>query len=103
MSRISPPNLRVLIFAEVLALAAGSSLAQKNAGEPPIHAASIGHSITLHYVDEGTGVPVIFVHGSLSDGGSIKLGRLPSTIARSPTAADTTTRIRIQRGPDTRL
>jgi pimeloyl-ACP methyl ester carboxylesterase len=62
-------NLRVLIFAEVLALGAGSSLAQKHAGEPPIHTASIGHGITLHYVDEGAGVPVIFVHGSLSEGG----------------------------------
>ena len=69
MPRMSPTNRRVLIFAGALALAAGSSLAQKNAGEPPIHAASIGQGITLHYVDEGTGVPVIFVHGSLSDGG----------------------------------
>ena len=69
MPRMSPTNRRVLIFAEALALAAGSSLAQKNAGDPPIHAASIGQGITLHYVDEGTGVPVIFVHGSLSDGG----------------------------------
>jgi pimeloyl-ACP methyl ester carboxylesterase len=34
-----------------------------------VHAASIGHGITLHYVEEGVGVPVIFVHGSLSDGG----------------------------------
>jgi len=69
MPRMSPTNRRVLIFAGALALAAGSSLAQKNAGEPPIHAASIGQGITLHYVDEGKGVPVIFVHGSLSDGG----------------------------------
>src|SRR5215467_9130926 len=69
MPRMSPTNRRVLIFAEALALAAGGSLAQKNAGEPPIHAASIGQGITLHYVDKSTGVPVIFVHGSLSDGG----------------------------------
>jgi pimeloyl-ACP methyl ester carboxylesterase len=69
MPRISLTILRVLIFAEVLALAAGTSLAEKNAGEPPIHAASIGHGITLHYVDKGRGVPVIFVHGSLSDAG----------------------------------
>ncbi len=69
MPRIRPTNLRVLILAAVLAMVAGSSLAQKNPTEPQIHAASIGHGITLHYVDEGTGVPVIFVHGSLSDGG----------------------------------
>jgi pimeloyl-ACP methyl ester carboxylesterase len=29
---------------------------------------AIGNGITLHYVDEGKGTPVIFVHGSLSDG-----------------------------------
>ena len=69
MPRIRPTNLRVLILAELFAVLAGSSLAQKNAAEPQIHAASIGHGITLHYVDEGSGVPVIFVHGSLSDGG----------------------------------
>jgi pimeloyl-ACP methyl ester carboxylesterase len=50
-------------------MVARNSLAQGSAIEPQIHAANIGHGITLHYVDEGTGVPVIFVHGSLSDGG----------------------------------
>jgi len=69
MTRIRPTNLRVLILAAFFAMVAGSSLAQKNAAEPQIHSASIGHGITLHYVDKGTGVPVIFVHGSLSDGG----------------------------------
>ena len=29
----------------------------------------IGNGIALHYVDQGKGTPVIFVHGSLSDGG----------------------------------
>jgi len=29
----------------------------------------ISHGIELHYVERGTGVPVVFVHGSLSDGG----------------------------------
>lgn len=28
----------------------------------------VGHGVELHYVDRGTGVPVVFVHGSLSDG-----------------------------------
>jgi non-heme chloroperoxidase len=67
--RIRPTNLRVLILAAVLAIVGSSSLAEKNSTEPQVHAASIGHGITLHYVEEGTGVPVIFVHGSLSDGG----------------------------------
>lgn len=69
MQRIRPVNLRAIIVSAVLAMLATSSLAQKNAAEPKIHAASIGRGITLHYVDEGMGVPVIFVHGSLSDGG----------------------------------
>lgn len=69
MSRIRRANPCVLSLAAVLAMVAGGSLAQQNAAEPQIHAASIGDGITLHYVDEGTGVPVIFVHGSLSDGG----------------------------------
>lgn len=28
----------------------------------------VSHGIELHYVERGTGVPVVFVHGSLSDG-----------------------------------
>jgi non-heme chloroperoxidase len=28
---------------------------------------NIGHDITLHYIERGSGVPVVFVHGSLSD------------------------------------
>lgn len=69
MPRIGPTNLRFLILAAVLAMVGSSSLAERNPTEPQVHAASIGHGITLHYVDKGTGVPVIFVHGSLSDGG----------------------------------
>ncbi|HKT87889.1 MAG TPA: alpha/beta hydrolase [Candidatus Sulfotelmatobacter sp.] len=43
--------------------------AQSTEPAPPVKAAKIGHGIVLHYVDQGSGVPVIFVHGSLSDGG----------------------------------
>src|SRR5438105_15266483 len=45
------------------------AFAQIGAPTPNILAADIGHGITLHYVEEGRGTPVIFVHGSLSDGG----------------------------------
>jgi pimeloyl-ACP methyl ester carboxylesterase len=69
MPRIRHTNPRLLILAAVLAMVGSSGLAEKNSTEPQVHAASIGHGITLHYVEEGTGVPVIFVHGSLSDGG----------------------------------
>jgi pimeloyl-ACP methyl ester carboxylesterase len=30
-------------------------------------AVNIGNDITLHYIEQGSGIPVIFVHGSLSD------------------------------------
>jgi non-heme chloroperoxidase len=69
MPRIRPTKLYVLTLAAIFAMLGVSSLAQNSAAEPQIHAISIGHGITLHYVDEGKGVPVVFVHGSLSDGG----------------------------------
>jgi pimeloyl-ACP methyl ester carboxylesterase len=46
------------------------SVAQTKAGPPATQTAQtadIGHGIVLHYVEQGTGTPVIFVHGSLSD------------------------------------
>lgn len=43
-------------------------IAQTNAA-PAIQIVDIGQGITLHYVEQGTGTSVIFVHGSLSDGG----------------------------------
>lgn len=36
---------------------------------PEFKTADIGHGITLQYVEEGTGTPLIFVHGSLTDYG----------------------------------
>jgi pimeloyl-ACP methyl ester carboxylesterase len=62
-------RLRLLALAVVLAVTASSDANQATIAAPAIRAVDIGHGITLHYVDEGTGVPVIFVHGSLSDGG----------------------------------
>jgi pimeloyl-ACP methyl ester carboxylesterase len=59
-----------LAIASVLFVAA--SFAQSGANDSGAHeirAADIGSGITLHYVEEGAGTPVIFVHGSLSDGG----------------------------------
>ena len=44
-------------------------LARPNSAPPAIRAIDIGSGITLHYVDEGKGTPVIFVHGSLSNAG----------------------------------
>ena len=69
MPRIRPKHLRARVVATAIAIVAASALAQKNTTEPQVHVASISQGITLHYVDEGTGLPLIFVHGSLSDGG----------------------------------
>ena len=42
-------------------------LADADAPKSTIAAADIGDGITLHYVERGSGTPVVFVHGSLSD------------------------------------
>src|SRR5260370_31162463 len=60
---------RLITILLVLALPSPLGVAQSNVAAPIIHAVEIGNGITLHYVDLGKGAPVIFVHGSLSDGG----------------------------------
>lgn len=70
MARHSKSRLRARIFAALLTLfVVPSGFAQAQAAAPAIQTADIGHGITLHYIDQGKGTPVIFVHGSLSDGG----------------------------------
>ena len=51
----------------VLALLFLSS--QSFAAGPQFKSVAIGRGVTLHYVEQGKGVPVVFVHGSLSDYG----------------------------------
>ena len=60
---------RLIAVLFLLALHSPHCVAQSNISAPIIQAVEIGNGITLHYVDQGKGVPVIFVHGSLSDGG----------------------------------
>lgn len=60
---------RLTIALLVLAWAPLQGMAQSKIAAPTIQAVEIGNGITLHYVDLGTGAPVIFVHGSLSDYG----------------------------------
>lgn len=62
-------DLRLLTITLIVIILACYGAAQANNAEPTIRVADIGDGITLHYIEEGTGVPVIFVHGSLSDGG----------------------------------
>jgi pimeloyl-ACP methyl ester carboxylesterase len=48
-----------------------SHLAAQAEQEAPltVRTVIVGRGVELHYVDHGTGAPVVFVHGSLSDGG----------------------------------
>ena len=62
-------TLRLVTFFVVLGLCSVCCAAKEQANTPAIKVADIGDGISLHYVDEGKGTPVIFVHGSLSDGG----------------------------------
>ena len=55
------------LLAVVMGAAAVASPAQSRAIATQTHVASIGHGVRLHYVEEGAGAPVVFVHGSLSD------------------------------------
>lgn len=47
--------------------AAGLARASAAAAPPKFAAADIGDGIRLHYVEQGEGPPLVFVHGSLSD------------------------------------
>lgn len=50
-----------------LTLGAGVLRAAEEGTKPSPASVEIGHGVVLHYVEEGAGIPVIFVHGSLSD------------------------------------
>jgi pimeloyl-ACP methyl ester carboxylesterase len=68
--QVSAGTIRiVLVTIAFLALLSCHALALPNADAPIIRTVDIGHGITLHYMEAGKGTPVIFVHGSLSDGG----------------------------------
>ena len=60
-------SLLFVLVAAVLATCAAPACAAEN--QPAIKVADIGHGIKLHYVDEGHGQPIVFVHGSISFGG----------------------------------
>ena len=50
-------------------LTSGLAPAEADAGsaESATKSVDIGDGVTLHYVEQGSGMPVVFVHGSLSD------------------------------------
>jgi len=68
-SRIRVCSFSLAVFAVISGLLASSSFAQTDTAGLTARTVDIGHKITLHYVENGKGVSVIFVHGSLSDGG----------------------------------
>lgn len=47
--------------------AAPARAASGKPGDPIFGAVDIGNGITLHYAEVGSGTPVVFVHGSISD------------------------------------
>jgi pimeloyl-ACP methyl ester carboxylesterase len=51
----------------ILTGALGAARADAQAVTRESRAVDVGDGVALHYIEEGTGVPVIFVHGSLSD------------------------------------
>ena len=51
----------------VLLLASALPSATQDTAAVRFGAADIGHGIVLHYAEGGSGTPVVFVHGSLSD------------------------------------
>lgn len=57
--------LFALCVAQLLLSQANAILANGNG--PSLLTADIGNGIRLHYVEMGSGAPVVFVHGSLSD------------------------------------
>jgi len=67
--QISGTTIRLVALMIVLVPLSAHGATPQNADAPVIRTADIGHGIALHYVEEGKGTPVIFVHGSLSDGG----------------------------------
>ena len=69
MPKISAWTVRIVTVTIVLALLSAHGGAVPNADAPILQTANIGHGLALHYVEQGTGTPLIFVHGSLSDGG----------------------------------
>jgi pimeloyl-ACP methyl ester carboxylesterase len=59
---------RSLASAVLIALAAASLTAQGQGDTPTLKKIVVRDGVELHYEERGQGIPVVFVHGSLSDG-----------------------------------
>lgn len=60
--------VRLIVLGIAVGLGSIPGLAQSGA-KTMVRTADIGHGIVLHYMEQGVGTPLIFVHGSLSDEG----------------------------------
>jgi len=69
MARILKWIIGALAGIALLATLPIFSAAQTKNESFEIRKATVGDGVELHYVERGSGVPVVFVHGSLSDGG----------------------------------
>lgn len=58
-----------LILIALMGLSPAPAGAAARAAAPRHGSVDIGHGITLHYIEEGSGPPVVFVHGSIGDYG----------------------------------
>ncbi len=56
------------VIAVILAVLPAVAPAQEQSTAPAIQKVTVGNGVELHYVESGRGTPVVFVHGSLSDG-----------------------------------
>jgi hypothetical protein len=68
---MKPGKLKMLVV--VCAVAAllvlnSSAVGQASSAQPAVQQVQVDTGIELHYVELGKGEPVVFVHGSLSDG-----------------------------------
>src|SRR5437660_7756027 len=53
----------------VLTASPSFSVAQSKDESLEIRKVTVGDGVELHYAERGSGIPVVFVHGSLSEGG----------------------------------
>jgi pimeloyl-ACP methyl ester carboxylesterase len=68
---MKPGKLKTLVVVCAVAGLLGwnsPAVGQAASAQPAIQQVQIGNGVELHYVELGRGEPVIFVHGSLSDG-----------------------------------
>ena len=91
-----------IICVALLTLAAPPLPSTPQPEDEPLAIRKVTEGVELHYVERGTGVPVVFVRGSLSDGGfwNDQSARSPqAVITPFLIAGNTTPQVRARLGP----